>query len=255
MGEGHDRLSAVADEPIGGRDHAVQRRRDQRGPMGNTASAVAPSRSRATRIGMFSKKRPGCLALPPRLRGGRGRPDLWPLNDLRMKVSSASTMPLSVLGLSSAGEPRNRRRQRRPRGGDATFGGLRHAGSLDHRLGVVEPLLLLAQPRHRRLRQGVERAPAALAAERQPSARPQATMLRPAQWGQPRRSTFAWPMSPSASSRTRRCSRASPSASAAGASSDPRAAASTGSPKPDATSSSASSALQGPSPPVALRWG
>src|SRR5271165_740168 len=85
---------------------------EARSTLGATASVVAPSRSRATRMGMFSKNRPGRLALPPRLRGGRGRSDLRPLNDSRMNVSSASTRPLSVLGLLSAGEPKNRCRQR-----------------------------------------------------------------------------------------------------------------------------------------------
>src|SRR5271166_4998300 len=36
--------------------------------------------------------------------------------------------------------------------------GLGEAGSLEHRLGVAEPSLLLAQPRHRRLGQRVEGA-------------------------------------------------------------------------------------------------
>src|SRR5271166_599497 len=85
---------------------------ETRSTLGNTASVVAPSRSRATRIGMFSKKRPVCFALPPRLRGRRGRSDRRPLNDSKMNVSSASTIPVSVLGLSKAGEPRNRCGQR-----------------------------------------------------------------------------------------------------------------------------------------------
>ena len=54
----------------------------------------------------------------------------------------------------------------------AALGGLRHAGSLDHRLGVIEPALLFAQSRHRRLGQGVEGAPAALAAIARHSVRP-----------------------------------------------------------------------------------
>ena len=53
----------------------------------------------------------------------------------------------------------------------AEFGGLRQALALDHRSGVIEPFLFLAQMRHGRLGQGVERAPAALAAEPQKSMR------------------------------------------------------------------------------------
>ena len=108
-GEGDDGLSAVADEPVGGRDDAVERGWiEARSTFGNTASTVAPSRSRATRMGMFSKNRPGCFALPPRLRGRRGKSERRPLNDSRMNVSSASTIPVNVLGLSKAGEPRKR---------------------------------------------------------------------------------------------------------------------------------------------------
>src|SRR6201999_1949136 len=49
----------------------------------------------------------------------------------------------------------------------AQLRGLGQALALDHPPGVVEPLLLLAQMRHRRLGQSVEGAPAALAAKPQ----------------------------------------------------------------------------------------
>ena len=110
----------------------------------------------------------GCRAVPPRLRALRGRSDQRPLKDSRMKVSSASTIPLKLRGLSSAA-----RQEPMPpaeRGGRmdaAQFRGLRQALALDHRLGVSEPLLLLAQMRHGRSGQGVERASATLAAESQ----------------------------------------------------------------------------------------
>ena len=42
----------------------------------------------------------------------RGKSDRRPLKNLRIKVSSASTMPLNVRGLSSAGARKNRCRQR-----------------------------------------------------------------------------------------------------------------------------------------------
>ena len=85
---------------------------EARSTFGYPASVVAPSRSRATRMRMFSKNRPACFALPPLLRRARGRSDLRPLNNSRMNVSSASTRPVSVLRLSSAREPKNPCRQR-----------------------------------------------------------------------------------------------------------------------------------------------
>jgi hypothetical protein len=57
----------------------------------------------------------------------------------------------------------------------ARFGGLRHALALDHRQGVIEPTILLAQMRHRRLGQGVERASATIAAEPQQQMRAAST--------------------------------------------------------------------------------
>jgi hypothetical protein len=45
--------------------------------------------------------------------------------------------------------------------------GLRQALAFDHRSGVIEPTILLAQMRHRRLGQRVEGAPATLAAKPQ----------------------------------------------------------------------------------------
>jgi hypothetical protein len=49
--------------------------------------------------------------------------------------------------------------------------GLRQALAFDHRSGVIEPALLLAQMRHRRFGQRVEGAPAALAAKPQKAVR------------------------------------------------------------------------------------
>src|ERR1700729_2278385 len=59
--------------------------------------------------------------------------------------------------------PAERRRRMNP----AQLRGLGQAFALDHRLGVIEPLLLLAQMRHRRFGQPIEGAPATLAAEPQ----------------------------------------------------------------------------------------
>ena len=49
----------------------------------------------------------------------------------------------------------------------AQLGGLRQAPAFDHRSGMIEPTLLLAQMRHGRFGQRVERASATLAAEPQ----------------------------------------------------------------------------------------
>src|SRR5271167_247910 len=61
--------------------------------------------------------------------------------------------------------------KRRRRMNAAELGCLRQAFALDHRSGVIEPAVLLAQMRHRRLGQSVERAPAALAAKPQKAMR------------------------------------------------------------------------------------
>ena len=68
--------------------------------LGRTASVVAPFRSRATSTGICSADRPALAAFPPRLRAGRGRSDRLPLNDSRMKVSSASTIPVRLVGFT-----------------------------------------------------------------------------------------------------------------------------------------------------------
>jgi hypothetical protein len=79
---------------------------DARSSLGNTASMVAPARSRATRTGICSAERPVFSGLPPRVRAARGRSARLPLNDSRMNVSSAWTMPFRRVGLSSAGAAR-----------------------------------------------------------------------------------------------------------------------------------------------------
>ena len=83
----------------------------------------------------------------------------------------------------------------------AKFGGLQQASAFDHRLGMVEPTVLLSQPRHRRLGERIESAPKALAAKpRRTVGLPQATISPPAQCGQPWAFTRSWAV-PSASER------------------------------------------------------
>jgi hypothetical protein len=94
--------------------------------------------------------------------------------------------------------PANRRRGR----GAAQLSGLGQTFALDHRPGVIEPPLLLAQMRHRGLGQRVECAPATLAAKSKARASgPSPTTSPPAQCGHPWLSTRSWLGEPSASSR------------------------------------------------------
>jgi hypothetical protein len=98
-----------------------------------------------------------------------------------MKVSSASTIPLSA-GLVARGgaEKPMAPAEGRRRVNAAERRGLRQALALDHRSGVIEPAVLLAQMRHRRLGQRVEGAPATLATEAQrPCERPSRPLLGP----------------------------------------------------------------------------
>ena len=101
---------------------------------------------------------PDALAGPPRLRALRGRSDHRPLKDLRMKVSSASTIPLSFLRLVGGRSaqkpmpPAKRRRRMHP----AKLGRLGQAFAFDHRPSVVEPTLPFVQMRHRRLGERIE---------------------------------------------------------------------------------------------------
>jgi hypothetical protein len=85
----------------------------------------------------------------------------------------------------------------------AQLSGLGQALALDHRLGVIEATLLLAQMPHRRFAQRLERAPAALAvgtATARPSG-PNQRISRLAQCGRPWLSTRSTLAVPSASSR------------------------------------------------------
>ena len=66
------------------------------------------------------------------------------------------------------------------------FGGLQQASAFDHLLAMVEPTVLLSQPRHGRLGERIESAPKALAAKPRQTVRlPQATISPPAQCWQP----------------------------------------------------------------------
>ena len=92
------------------------------------------------------------LAVPPRLRAFLGRSDRRPLKDSRTKVSSARRF-LSSPGacrLPGRAKPMTPTKRRR-RMDSAERRGLRQALALDHRARVIEPAVLLAQMRHRRL--------------------------------------------------------------------------------------------------------
>ena len=108
-GESGDRLAAIADEMIA--------RRDDSGEGEAHRSAVDLGQDRVEggavpvagdKDGNVVRRRPGCLAVPPRLRAFLGRSDRRPSKDLRTKVSSASTISFKPRGLSLAGARRNR---------------------------------------------------------------------------------------------------------------------------------------------------
>ncbi len=67
----------------------------------------------ATTTGICSAERPRLAALPPRRRAGLARPPRRPFKDSSMNVSSASTMPERLLGLSRLRAARNRCRHRK----------------------------------------------------------------------------------------------------------------------------------------------
>ena len=110
----------------------------------------------------------------------------------RMKVSSASTMPLSVRGLSAAGAPKNRWRQRK-----AVVGWTPQSSAVFARLlpSIIARAWSSQRSLLRRCAIGVlvsalKIRPQLLQRNRaSPRERPQAMISRPAQWGQPRAST------------------------------------------------------------------
>ena len=153
---------------------------------------------------MLSEWRPGCLAGPPRLRALRGRSDQRPLKDSRMKVSSASTIPPNFLGLSAAGAPRKRWRQR-----NAVVGCTPQSSAVLARL--LPSIIARAWSSQRSLLcrcaiavlvSALKVRPQALQRNREsPCERPHATIARPAQWGQPWFATRSWPLVTKASGR------------------------------------------------------
>ena len=160
---------AVAYKMVARRDDPCQRRADRgagdlrQDRIEGPAPAVARHENGDVLLIRGADAGPNRLAYGPCAEGRIDRP----LNNSRTKVSSASTIPLSVLGLVHRG------RAEKPmppakgcaRVDAAKFGGLHQAFAFDHRLGMVEPTVLLSQPRHRRLGERVGRASAALAAK------------------------------------------------------------------------------------------
>ena len=117
--------------------------------------------------------RPGCLAVPPRLRALRGRSDHRPLKDSRTKslvrFDDSSQHPRLVgggraQGTDDANEKPWSDERRKARPFSPSF-------CLRSSPAHGRPAFLLAQMRHWRFGEGVERAPAGLAAEPRQSAR------------------------------------------------------------------------------------
>ena len=167
-GEGGDRLPAVADEifsPVTTPASAAPI--EALSSCGRTASKVAPRRSRATRTGMLSEWRPGCLAGPPRLLSLARQirpPALEGFKDEGFVHLDDSAQFSGLVGARSAQKPMPPAKRRR-RMHSAKLGRPGQAFALDHRPSVVEPTLPFVQMRHRRLGERIEGAPAALAAE------------------------------------------------------------------------------------------
>ena len=125
-----------------------------------------------------------------------------------MKVSSTSTIPLSFLGLSAPGALRNRCRQR-----NAVVGCTPQSSAVLARL--LPSIIARAWSNQRSLLcrcaiavlvSALKVRPQLLQRNREsPCERPQATIARPAQWGQPWLATRSWPLVPKASARRPRC--------------------------------------------------
>jgi hypothetical protein len=107
--EGGDRSAAIADQMIFGRDDARQRRADrgavdlgQHSVEGRALPVASDKNGNVFLIEAGMPRRSSALA---RLAAQIGPAAFEGFEE---KVSSASTMPVSALGLSVAGEPRNR---------------------------------------------------------------------------------------------------------------------------------------------------
>ena len=108
---GDARLAAIADEMIARRDNSRQGEAYRSAvtvDLNRIASKVACRSGRARQGWECCPDRRARmpLAVPPRFRAFLGRSDQRPLKDSRMKVSSASTIPLKPRGLSLAGARR-----------------------------------------------------------------------------------------------------------------------------------------------------
>ena len=124
-----------------------------------------------------------------------------------MKVSSASTIPLKRRGLSAAGAPRNRCRQR-----NAVVGCTPQSSAVLARL--LPSIIARAWSNQRSLLcrcaiavlvSALKVRPQLLQRNREsPCEPPQATIARPAQCGQPWLATRSWPLVPKASARRSR---------------------------------------------------
>ena len=113
-GEGEDGFAAVANRLIFRRERALERLRDggsvDIGQRRIEGRALSVARDEDRNVFEEQAGRPGLSAPLARLAARRGR---RPFDDSRIKVSSASTIPVNVLGWSSESELRNRCSQRK----------------------------------------------------------------------------------------------------------------------------------------------
>ena len=169
-GESGDRLAAIADKMIARRDNSgegeAHRSAVDLGQDRVEGGAVPVAGDEDGNVVLVKARMPGRSAAPSRLSRQVGPSALEGFENegfVRFDDSSQAPGLVACRGAQKPMTPTKRRR----RMDSAERRGLGQALALDHRARVIEPAVLLAQMRHRRLGQRIEGAPAALAAKPQ----------------------------------------------------------------------------------------
>jgi hypothetical protein len=165
--EAGDRPAAVADQMIGRRDDSGQRRPD--GGTGDLRQdriegrALPVASDEDGNAVLISSRVPGLAASPARRARKVGPSALDRFENEGFIGFDDPAQGSRLVDGRRAQKPMPSAERRRRMDAEQRRG-LGQALVLDHRPGVIEPLLLLAQMRHRRFGQRVERTPATLAA-------------------------------------------------------------------------------------------
>src|SRR3954452_7214411 len=131
---------------------------DARFSLGNTASIVAPLRSRATMTGICSAESPRLTASPARSTRNAGSLAFEGFQNKRLIAFDNSRQILWLVQAQGFKKPVPPPECRRVI--DVTsFRGLRNAGPVDQGAGLFKPLIFLPQMDQRRFRQSVEGPP------------------------------------------------------------------------------------------------